>query len=191
MKRILWTVLALFTVTVFPAGAQEFSFGPKLGLNVSTLTGDDADGAKAKVNMHAGLFGEYQFSGVWAFEGALLYSNQGAKVKHTDTRLNLNTLNIPLLVKAYVAQGFNVYAGPQVGFLLSAKAKDDDVSVKVSDGFKTVDLGLVLGVGYQFDWGLRLYADYDIGLTNLPKKVGGESSRMKNGVFQIGAGWRF
>ena len=82
----------------------------------------------------------------------------------------------------------------------SASYNGADLSVDSKDAFKTFDFALGIGVGYQFDLGLLVSMNYNIGLTNTLSdgdikqngnsiNWGGEKSR--NGVLQINLGWRF
>ena len=59
-------------------------------------------------------------------------------------------LNIPLTARYPFGDGFYGEAGIQPGFLLSAKDKYDGGSYDVKDWFKTFDLGIPLGIGYDF-----------------------------------------
>jgi len=59
-------------------------------------------------------------------------------------------LNFPLLARYPFGSGFYGEAGLQPGILLSAKDKFDGESVNVRDNIKTFDLGIPLGVGYDF-----------------------------------------
>ena len=83
---------------------------------------------------------------------------------------------MPVLVKAEVARGLKIYAGPQLSYLvknnlnLRAGALGFDVlntNMDVTNQFKTVDVSLVGGVGYKFDNGLSIEAGYDHGLSRI------------------------
>ena len=78
-------------------------------------------------------------------------------------------------------------AGVQPGFLLAAKAKEGDIKVGVKEMYKTFDLSILVGLSYDFKFGLILDARYNIGVTNLAKDAG----CTRNSVFAVTAGWRF
>ena len=63
-----------------------------------------------------------------------------------------------LLATLYVHEGLNVFAGPQLYFLLSAKGDDGSTKVDVAEELDPVDYGLLGGLGYQLDFGLSLGA---------------------------------
>ena len=67
-------------------------------------------------------------------------------------------LNLPLTARYQFGQGFYGEAGLQPGFLLSARDNYDGESDDWKEDFKTFDLGIPLGVGYDFEnnFGLNL-----------------------------------
>lgn len=112
--------------------------------------------------------------------------------------------NIPIYAKAYLYNGFYAFAGPQFGFLARSKASASyngtDISVNSKDAFKTFDFALGIGVGYQFDLGLLVSMNYNIGFTNTlsdgditlnGNSMNWDGEKSRNGVLQINLGWRF
>lgn len=79
--------------------------------------------------------------------------------------------------------GFRLEAGPQVGFLISAKSDGENSSINVKDNFKTVEFGVGLGAGYiKPSSGLGVGFRYNAGLSNI-----NENSTFKstNSGFQL------
>lgn len=183
MKKIL--VLAVFTVLGFTnVNAQEIKFGVKGGLNFSTVSGDNTENIDYVTSYHFGVVSEIPLSEKFSFQPEVLYSRQGYSFNNDVVALNY--LNIPLMAKYYVTKGLSVEAGPQIGFLLSAKNEKIDVK----DAFKTVDFGVNFGVGYKLENGLNFGARYNLGLTDI-NDVDNSSGKNKNGVFQISVGYFF
>ncbi|KAA5821423.1 PorT family protein [Algibacter amylolyticus] len=184
MKKLL--LIALVTVFgISHVNAQDIQFGGKLGINFATINGDNTgtlDPITSLVNF--GVVAEMPINEKFAFLPELMYSIQGFSVG--DDVVALNYLNLPLMGKYYISKGFSVEAGPQIGFLLSAK--DEDIDVK--DNFKTVDFGANLGIGYKLDSGLNFGARYNLGLSNI-NDVEGASDSFRNGVFQVTVGYMF
>lgn len=81
----------------------------------------------------------------------------------SNTNFKLNYLNIPVLAKYYITDAFFVEAGPQIGFLLSAKSS----GVDIGDLYKSTDYGLNLGLGYNFTENISGNVRYTIGLTDI------------------------
>ncbi|MDX1277709.1 porin family protein [Oceanihabitans sediminis] len=190
MKKLLFTAAIAF-LGFTSVNAQEFSFGPKAGLNLATLTGDVED-AEMKVGIHIGGAAEIMFNDKMGLQAELLFSMQGAQNKYTETssfggvtetyksdeKVKLSYINIPVMFKYYIVDGFNVEAGPQVGFLISAKAEEEyEVSYvgggsdynesgseeyDVDDELLPIDFGFNLGLGYKMDSGLNFGLRYNI-----------------------------
>ncbi len=187
MKKIL-VIVALATVFMATkVNAQEFNFGAKGGLNLATLNGKDADDLKMKIGFNLGLVGEYAFNEKIAIQPELLFSAQGAKAEEGDDdfKLKLNYLSLPVMFKYYVAEGLSLQAGPQISYLLSAKANDEDVK----DDAQKIDFALGLGAGYKLDNNLFFDARYTYGLSKIGK--GDDAGKVYNGVFQISIGYMF
>lgn len=164
MKRI---VLSIVACLVFGfANAQSVRFGVKAGLNVSNFTGYQED-VKSLPGFHIGGFTELKVAKKFAIQPEFLFSTQGTTVEgfngNSNSSIKLNYLNIPVLAKYYVTDAFTVEAGPQIGFLLSAKYRGSDVH----DLYKTLDFGLNVGCGYEFTDNISLGVRYTFGLTNV------------------------
>jgi Outer membrane protein beta-barrel domain len=103
----------------------------------------------------------------FSFQPKLLYSQQGEKTFFCDSELTnsnykgtleLNYLNIPLMLKYYVAKGLSVQASPQIGILLKANNKYEDnflgyenhESFNLKDYSTSIDSSVNFGLGYQF-----------------------------------------
>ena len=88
--------------------------------------------------------------------------------------------------KYYLTKGFSLEAGPQIGFLLSAKNDKTDVK----DSFNTVDFGVNFGLGYKLDNGLNFGARYNLGLSDI-NNIDNSSNKNRIGVFQLSVGYFF
>ncbi len=123
MKKI---ILSAFAVMAFGfANAQEVKFGAKAALNVASLTGDVVDDASSLIGFQVGGFAEIKLSDKFAIQPELLYSTQGANSDDFGN-LELGYINIPVMAKYYVVESFSLEAGPQIGFLVSAKDDGED-----------------------------------------------------------------
>lgn len=209
MKKIILSVAAIFAFGV--VSAQETKFGVKAGLNLANLTGD-VENASTKVGFNVGGFVEIKLSDKFVFQPELLFSAQGAKSDYSvdygagenekfESTVKLNYLNIPLMAKYYVADKFSLEAGPQLGFLMSAKADTDytyndgdgftesvSTSVDVKDSFKSIDFGLNLGAGYDFSDNFSAGVRYNLGLSSISED---SNADVKNAVISVGVGYKF
>lgn len=195
MKKLIFVaLLALISITTF----SQAKFGVKAGLNVANLTGDDTDDVDARISGVFGVFAKVSISETIAFQPEVLYSMQGAtgsevyEGTNVDVTMKLDYINIPLMMKFYVADGFSFNAGPQVGFLASAKAKAEAQGVSaeedIKDQLKGIDFGLNFGVGYDLPMGLGVDLRYNLGLSNV---FDTDEAEAKNGVLQFTASYSF
>jgi opacity protein-like surface antigen len=186
MKKI---ILSAVAVLVFGFANAQVKFGAKAALNVATLNGDFED-ASSLIGFQIGGFAEIKVSEKFAVQPELLYSAQGASFDGGD--INLNYLNIPVMAKFYVADAFSLEAGPQIGFLLSAKNDGEDTK----DFYSSTDFGINLGAGYDFTENLSVGLRYNFGLSNVAdfgdlEDFIGEDISANNGVFSVSLGYKF
>lgn len=184
MKKILLSVIMLAAVCSV-SQAQNVFIGPKVGMNVSGLSGSYS--SKSKVGVVAGAFVEFRLSEVFGLQPEILFSMQGNKftVMGNNYATRLNYVNIPVLAKIYFIDRMCIEAGPQIGLLASSKIKGEGRKVNLSN-INNADFSVAVGLAYNFDIGLSLSARYNIGVTKTNSAV-----NQKNGVFQLSAGWRF
>lgn len=190
MKAYLSVVLAAILITG-TASAQSVNFGIKAGLNVSTLHGDNDAEFDSKAGFHAGLLAHIHFTRQFALQPEVIYSGQGAKysIAGEDFTMKLNYINIPVMFQYMFDNGFRLQAGPQLGFLTSAKTESDDQKLDVKDGLETVDFALGAGVGYvNPKSGLGVDARYNFGLSNINAEGDVKTS---NRGFQVGLFYLF
>ena len=166
MKKII--LFAAFVVFAFATQAQV-KFGTKSGLNLSTWTGD-VDDLKMKPGFYVGGLANISVANQFSIQPELLVSAEGAK--DGDGSINTMFINIPVMAQYNTPSGFYVEAGPQLGFLLSAKAKEDGESEDIKDFLNSTNFGASFGAGYNMGSGLGFGARYNLGLSNASKLFG-------------------
>lgn len=194
MKKVL--LIAALILTAGIANAQ-LKFGVKAGANISNVGFDDTDN---KVGFNTGVFGELKIS-KFAVQPEVLFSMQGAKYdigSDGKGKIELNYISIPVMAKYYVIPGLSIEAGPQIGFLMSAKDKaDGEEDFDMKDFMKKTDFSINFGVSYELPvLPVGIFARYSLGLTDLydesklePMERDGDYG--KNRIFQIGAFVKF
>jgi hypothetical protein len=191
--------------------AGKFYITPKVGYNMANIS---KFGSSPRSGINVGIAGEYAINEMISVEPGVFYSMQGASFKYSGIKLTLNNdyITVPVLLKAYVAEGFNIFAGPQIGYLVNSKMKiktgssflDDIIGIAGNSlDFKkyenTFDFSIVIGLGYQMSNGFSISANYNLGLNKLPDvphvTVGSVqydfNPDAKNNVLQINVGYRF
>jgi hypothetical protein len=193
MKKVI--LFAAFAVVAFATQAQV-KFGAKAGLNLSTWGGDAKDllgDVKMKPGFYIGGLANISVSENFAVQPELLVSAEGTKT--TDgTTVNFNTMfiNVPVVAQYKTASGFYVEAGPQLGLLVSAKAKADGDSEDIKDDLQSTNFSAVLGLGYTMSNGFGFGARYNLGLSNAlkdaPSEVKVNTSNISIGVHYVFGG---
>lgn len=207
MKKIIVVIVALLSFNALQA--QKVKYGLKTGLNIANLNidGGGFPGTNSIVNFHIGGFAEIMLNKKVAFQPELLYSAQGAKFDYlfddgtgslydTENTFKLSFINIPLMFKYYPESKFFLEAGPQVGFLTSAKLKVNVIGYgsdtqNIDEAFKNIDFGFNLGAGYNISKHASINARYNFGLSNIGESEPGEDTSVKNSVFSISIGYIF
>lgn len=195
-KLILFVALAIFVIANSNA---QINFGAKAGVNFATITGDDVESFDGRTAFHVGVVAEIVISETFSFQPELLYSAQGADYSDDEFEgtFKLDYLNIPLMAKFYVGEGFSLEAGPQVGFLMSAKDEYDFTGTAfkseeedIKEFVKDIDFGINVGVDYKLEGGLNFGARYNLGLSDA-NDSGDDSFTLKNSVIQAYVGYFF
>lgn len=212
MKKKLFAAVAM--MLGFAALAQEqppleatgiVRYGLKGGLNVATLRGD-VDEPSPRFGMHFGVTAEIKISDKFSIQPELMYSMQGVKEKgelmingdlaEGEATTKLDYIILPIMAKIYMAEGFTVEVGPQIGLLNSARIKYDlrtsasnfSGSSDISNQMSSIDFAVNAGLGYKLPSGLFFQGRYTLGLTNA---YDGDEAEIKNGVVQFSIGYQF
>jgi opacity protein-like surface antigen len=188
MKTKLYLLVAagmLISVATF----GQTKFGVHAGINISNeraKAGSVSLSLNSKVGLQVGGFAEINISDGLAIQPELNFSQMGAELG--GIKENLNFLSVPVLAKIKLG-GFGIYAGPQLGLLLSAKDKDNTGSVNVKDSFKSTDFAAIAGAEYAFAEKIVASARYQMGLANTAQDAG--SGTLKNTAVTITLGYKF
>jgi hypothetical protein len=191
MKYLIGLLTAiLFTCNVVaqhgntPVG--HVNIGIKGGLNVYNVHNDDGTKYDPRVAYHFGIIGHVHLGNHFAIQPGVIYSAQGAKyiIGNETININLDYIDVPVLFQYMFDNGFRIQAGPQVGFLVSAKTKSDNSTIDNKDDLKPLDLAVSLGLSYVHpSTGLGIDARYNLGVNNINE---GNSSKSTNRGFQLG-----
>ncbi len=167
MKKNLLLIICATILSVTAAQAQETKFGIKAGINSANF-GSDSD-TKTVIGFHFGPYVSIGITDKFALQPELLYSTQGAEISanNVTSSESLSYINLPIMAKIYVANGFNIQVGPYVGVLLNFDSESDDTSVAAGVDYKGFDYGVGLGLAYEFDGGFNFGGRYNFGLADV------------------------
>lgn len=200
MKKIILTAAAVAAFGF--TNAQEVKFGVKAGLNIANLGGDFEENSSL-IGFQIGGLAEIKLSDSFAIQPELLFSAQGTKFEESDEfgsyeeKIKLSYLNIPIMAKYYVAPKFSIEAGPQIGFLLSAKSEGEETfegetetfDEDIKEDVKSLDFGVNFGLGFDFSENLSAGVRYNIGLSNVFDDS--DDFKVNNSVFSLALGYKF
>ncbi len=222
MKKIigLALLLLLFSTTLSQAQAR---FGIRAGLNVARWQGDAVQSlhdlvqlsngvaqAESRRSFHAGGYVALPITSFLTLEPGLYYSQKGYSLNGTFSSNTLDFINaratvtnrshyidLPVLAKVYVTEGFHLFGGPQVSYLLynSVRARASvlgfsllNQELNATPNLQKWDVGLTGGVGYKFKNGFNLQAAYDHGLRRLDARNNFDTY---NRVVKVSLGYEF
>ena len=208
MKKILMSIVAvLFAANSFAqynSGGFSLSestvyYGVRMGLNLSTITGDGTDDASMKAGLNLGGVVGLRVSDATPLflESGLYFTMSGANGKGKDV-VNLNYFEIPILMKYGIQATDDIailpYLGPTLRFGIGGKWKQDDGTGNLSsessfgsDKFNRPDVGIKIGCGAEYN---KLYAElgYQFGITNI---YDSDNISNHNGALFINIGMNF
>ncbi|KGO87533.1 hypothetical protein Q765_05175 [Flavobacterium rivuli WB 3.3-2 = DSM 21788] len=206
MKKIIFSIATLFAIAL-TAHSQEIKYGVKAGLNIADF-GGDSENTNVRAGFNAGVLAEIKF-GNFAVQPEIVYSQQGTKIdyniysgsvlsEHFEYTSKLSYINVPIALKYYIIEGLSIQAGPQIGFLVSAKLKGKtteggrEVSAEVDakDLYEKIDFAVFGGIGYDLPIGVFFQARYNAGLSDIGKDSEG-SGKITNNVFSFSVGYKF
>ena len=195
MKKSILFIAAVLLSTTFVAAQEFVYFGAKGGVNFSNFSGDgfsDFEDGNARTAYHLGLVAEIPVSTRFSVQPEVLYSAQGfdmVRIENSqDVEFQVDYITVPVMAKFYLVDGFNIHAGPQLGFLveneISSEAGDTGLN---TDNLNNFDLSLGLGAGYKFQ-SFFIYGRYNAGMSEIYED---ENVNTKNSVVQAGIGFLF
>ncbi|SMO44946.1 Outer membrane protein beta-barrel domain-containing protein [Chryseobacterium rhizoplanae] len=185
--------------------SNPVAFGVKGGMNVSSLSKDSGlDDQKSKIGFNAGVFANIPLASSFSVQPEVLYSQYGNKSDFTtlgtkySASTKLDYITVPVMFQYNLIPDLYVEAGPEFGFMVSAKNKlknesngNSTTSDNYKDNFNTFNFGIGLGAGYYFTPNLGLTARYVAGLTDIAKNRPSGSDAVRNNVFQVGLAYKF
>jgi hypothetical protein len=184
---------------------SQLRFGIRAGMNLADWEGETMQSVQDLIDMSAGYASREMRPGFhvgtylsipvapgFEIEPGLQYSQKGMVLRgripleqfdFVNANVTLTNkaeyLDLPVLAKVYVGEGFHIFAGPQVSYLLSNKVSAEagafgfkalNQEWDMKSGFREVDMAVTGGLGYKFASGLNISAGYDYGLSSIDSR---------------------
>lgn len=190
--------------------AGTFSIIPRFGVSLSNITNESLNIAansagnyysldsKYREGALGGVDVQYQVNNILALSAGLSYSRLGCKYEDSDItnfqpgeyyafsncRISIDYLNLPLLAHAYIANGFAVNAGVQVGYKVhnNLHTENTKVTINKNESYSYADVpqkedrsntyankfdfSIPVGISYEYA-NVVLDLRYNIGITKV------------------------
>lgn len=193
MKKFafLFVLASVFFIDHAAQAQAQIALGIKGGLNFAQLDVENAS-LDNRTGYHAGAFLLFKLSKI-GIQPEILFSKQGSELPSVspglDFKANFDYINIPVILKIYTIAGLNIQVGPQFGFLTTAEVEDAaSNTLDVKDLYKTSDVSVALGLGWDLPFGLTVDARYNLGISDIDDDASLEPT--KNQVIQVALGYK-
>ena len=185
MKKITIALMCMLLTAGAAMAQKKFTFGPKVGVDLTHFWGESVDHGVV-FGYQAGLFAEYRVTDLIGIAPEVVFAAQGGH--NTMNTAHMNYINVPVMLKLYVAPAFSIDFGPQVGFNVYSKytPKGGGAAVDMSSYTNSVDFGAGLGATYNIASDVFVQARYTMSFTEAMKH-----HKQKHGNAQIAIGYRF
>ena len=185
MKNLFSLSLIVFLILFISQLNAQIQIGPKAGLNIANVVGDDARffdrELESKTGFSGGIFFMYQFSNLFAIQPEAYYTMKGASLDISNVKVTftLDYIEVPVLLKLVIpVEGSDIrpsiYAGPSIAFNTTSKIKAEadgqSEEMDLKDDTKSTDFSLAFGGGIGFMLGaneLGFDVRYILGLTTV------------------------
>ena len=195
LKKILLVAFVAAT-----ASFAQINFGARVGADLNTLWGDDAEDFGTSVGFNAGLGVKISLPLLpFTIAPEVLIDMRNFSVERAGADLSATTwaLDIPVLVRFSLLPILYLEGGPQFAFNLSTDSDKIALGTTIADWyeFNTFEFDVVFGVGT----GIVPFVDIDfrvvLGLTDFIAEeqgiVGSDAPDMANMQFMLGATYWF
>ena len=191
------------TILITPSISAQAQFGVKGGLNYTTFKVDIKQNFYPRTAYNFGIYADFELTNTFAIQPEILFSSKGAdfnkSVVTNEEKFVFNYLNLPVLAKFQPTAKLGILAGPELGYLLSARAKGDGINNDIKErlGVRNFDLGIAIGVEYEPINRMGVGVRYSYGITPLIEVtslnnagVRSTTNDLYNRTFQLYASYR-
>lgn len=184
----------IFILTVFlkTLASAQVSLGPVLQLNYTSVNGD-IKSSTFKPGFGLGLGSDIKLDEKLIIEPSIIYTSQASSFT-TDSLgkfdLRLNYITVPIMIKFFANDVFNLQLGFQSSYLANSELKQNNTTYSNKTGFNKIDFGLNFGCGYYITKKLHFNILYNVAMSDLNKKTL-PLETMSNRVFKLNLNYYF
>jgi hypothetical protein len=193
MKKIIFPLALMLTLTAGTAYSQSFKFGIKGGTDIKKLTGKSFDD-QFSYGYHLGVFTEIGLLPKFGIQPEVYFSqvNIDTSSHFSDihnfnqiSKVQLKYIAIPILLSFKPSKFVALQLGPQYGILID---NSKTLFQNGKDAFKKGDFSMIAGLQLNISK-IRLYGRYGVGLSNLNDID--NKDKWKSQTIQLGLGLAF
>jgi opacity protein-like surface antigen len=185
-KTLLPALIVLLFFSSTTLAQLPFKLGVRAGLNIASLSWDpelpSVIDKSSRTGFKFGALAELGFVPMFAIQIEPMYVQKGGNISAggQESKNNLSYLEIPILLKLKIPTPGPitpyVFAGPNIGILLSASSETGGQSTDIKDEISSTDFALDLGAGVGFKVAplvvLIIDARYSLGLSDIFNDTG-------------------
>ena len=176
------------------------------GLNMSSLAmSEDIPGVDIGMRMGFSVGAGYEIgiNDMFSLIPGIAYETRGATLEaefmgvKIEGTSKLAYIEIPVLAQLNFPAGpgiFNIFAGPELGILLSNESETDGETVDNKDASETLDVALAVGAGFEIPAGpgaVAIRPSYSLGLLQANKAEDGDGDlTVKNRNIKIAVAYK-
>ncbi|HUS03797.1 MAG TPA: porin family protein [Chitinophagaceae bacterium] len=199
------------------------TFGIRAGILSSGIRGEASNNLDDLLNFSNGMITTNSHTGFYAggyasipvgagisLEPGAFYSQKGYEMTGSiesktlgflgagaKAKLQSEYIDIPILLKANLGSGLQIFAGPQFSYLIKANLNTTagllgidllNNDMDVTKQFNQWDAAITGGIGYKLSNGININASYDYGLSKIDKN---QNSKAYNYAIKLGVGIEF
>jgi hypothetical protein len=193
MKNLI-IVLILFVSCNSVLAQSKARFGMRGGLNMANIAELDSD---LRNDFYAGALIAIKFTKQFTLQPELNYSRQGAKlngvVNEEFDEITIDYLSLSILAKVYVVNNLHLIFGQYLGVNLYDNLNNNNVFFFLPQ----LDVGFVVGMGFDIISNLTIEARYNFGLIDVYNQNSEDvfalnvNGRNINKVIQLGLAYKF
>lgn len=222
MNKIYSSFLVLFLAISFSSIAQIKPI-IKVGAVQSTWKGEAKESLDQLIDVTNGYVTSRNRTGFYAGAGidlplgnfisvepSLIYTQRGYGLKGNLTIADLKIaalnaratsqmhyIDLPVLLKIKPVAGLQIFAGPQVSYLVHNNLRADvsvlgfsllNKDLDITEQFNRWDMGITGGVGFEFENGIGITASYERGFQRLDKN---QNFKVFNEGYKAGLTYKF
>jgi len=177
--KTIWTIFGLIILSGLNIYAQDFKFGLLAGFDVvnARLTNKPETEGDSRVfypmiSFNANGYVGFKSARFWGISCEPGFIQKGGVTKgvNNNIRIQLNYIQIPILFDFFIQDKIFISVGPELSYMINAKARSKDNSNDISDLYdKDFEVSGMIGINYNIIDKLDLGLRYNHGLTYISK----------------------